>query len=120
MLIVLLVVGLLAGLGLVAPLLPPEWLVQAGWSCTWVGLLLGVPTGFWYHVKLRSSLRRMGILRERWWLRPVAFHDQMGREDRPAVLFWFYLGGAGFFLTVLGCLLVGAGVVLQGFRAGVF
>jgi hypothetical protein len=43
----------------------------------------------------------------------------MTRDDRPAVMPWFVIGGAGFVLTVLGCLGVGAGVLLEAWRAGV-
>ena len=119
-LIVLLGVGLLAALGLVAPLLPSEWVIRAGWLCAGLGLLLGVPTGLWYHVRLRASLLRNGRLARRWWLRPSSLHDRLDAEDRPSVMLWFTLGGAGFLVTLLGCLLVGAGVVLEGVRAGVF
>ena len=119
-LIVLLGVGLLSALGLVGPLLPSEWVIRAGWLCAVSGLLLGVPTGFWYHVRLRASLLRKGRLARRWWLRPSSLHDRLDPGDRPAVMLWFTLGGAGFLVTILGCLLVGAGVVLEGIRAGVF
>ncbi len=119
-LLVLFGVGLLSALGLVAPLLASEWVIQAGWLCALAGLLLGVPTGFWYHVRLRASLLRSGRLARHWWLRPSSLHDRLDPEDRPAVMLWFTLGGAGFLVTVLGCVLVGAGVVLEGIRAGVF
>lgn len=106
--------------GLVLPLLPAAGLVTAGIFCASVGLLLGVPAGFWYHVKLHACLRRRGPLTPGWWLRPVALHEQLSAVDRPTVLLWFYLGGAGFMLSVLGCGLVIFGVFLEGFRAGVF
>jgi len=99
-------VVLLAAGALVVHLVPAEWVVQAGWVCTAAGLLLGVPTGFWYHVRLRACLRRTGKL-------PAP-------EEQPGVLAWFFAGGVGFGLTVLGCFGVGAGVLLQAWRAGLF
>jgi len=111
-----LVVGACA---LVAQLVPAEWVVRGGWACTAAGLLLGVPTGFWYHVKLRGCLRRAGKLPAGWWLRPVAHHGQLGPEERSGVLVWFFAGGVGFGLTVLGCVGVAAGILLQAWRAGV-
>ena len=119
-LLVFMGVVLLAAAALVVQLVPAEWVVQAGWVCTAAGLLLGVPTGFWYHVRLRECLRRAGELPAGWWLRPVAYHGRLGPEEQPRVLVWFLAGGVGFGLTVLGCVGVGAGVLLQAWRAGVF
>jgi hypothetical protein len=34
-------------------------------------------------------------------------------------MLWFAIGGAGFGLTLLGCLGVGAAVLLEAWRAGV-
>ena len=106
--------------GLVLPFLPAAGMVTAGISCAAFGLLLGVPTGFWYHLKLHACLSPRGQLPRGWWLRPVALHDRLAPAERPVVLLWFYLGGAGFMLSVLGCGLVIFGVFLEGFRAGVF
>ena len=113
-------VVLLAAAALVVHLVPAEWVVQAGWACTAAGLLLGVPTGFWYHVRLRKCLQRAGELPAGWWLRPVAHHGRLAPEEQPGVLAWFFAGGVGFGLTVLGCFGVGAGVLLQAWRAGLF
>jgi hypothetical protein len=118
MLLVTLAIGLLVAGALVVQLVPAEWVVQTSGVCTALGLLVGVPTGFWYHVKLRECLRSAGELPARWWLQPVAHHEGLSPDDRPAVMFWFSLGGAGFGLTVLGCVGVGAGVLLQAWRAG--
>lgn len=119
-LVVLLGVGLLGAAALAAALLPAQTLVAAGVFCAGAGLLVGVPTGLWYHVVLYRCLRPRGPLPERWWVRPVALHRQLEPEERPPVLVWFYAGGAGFLLSVLGCGLVVAGVLLEGWRAGVF
>jgi hypothetical protein len=119
-LLVLLIVGLLAAGGLVVSFVPVEWLIQAGWLCTAAGLALGLPTGLWYHVRLRASLLPSGELPRRWWLHPTPLHARLRPDERPAVMLWFYLGAAGCAVSILGCVAVGASVVLAGFRAGVF
>jgi len=95
----------------VGPLLPLEWLLSAGVACTALGMLIGVPTGLWYHVRLYAALHPRGPLPARWWLRPVALHDRLDADERPAVMRWFYIGGVGFFVTAAGCALVTLAVV---------
>lgn len=118
-LLVLLAVALLAGGTVVVQVVPAEWLLQASCVCSVLGLLVGLPTGFWYHVKLHDSLRRAGDLPPRWWLRPVAHHAHLSADERSGVMPWFAIGGAGFVLTIVGCLGVAAAVLLEAWRAGV-
>lgn len=106
----------LAALGLLGPLVPTAWWLAGGVACTAFGLALGVPTGFWYHVRLRACLRARGELPPRWWLRPVALHGRLRAAERPEVLRWFFAGGVGFVLTLAGCGLVVLGVVLEAVR----
>jgi len=113
-------VALLGGAGVVVPLVPAQWFVDAGTQAIALGMLFGVPTGLWYHVRLARSLGRAGRLPSRWWLQPVGLHDQIPPADRGGVLRCFYLGGIGFLLTALGCVGVVMGVLLEGWRAGVF
>jgi len=96
----------LGAIGWLGPLVPLEWIVSAGVTCTALGMLLGVPTGLWYHVRLYAALRRQGPLPALWWLRPHSLHGQLAEGERSGVLRWFYLGGAGFALTAAGCALV--------------
>jgi hypothetical protein len=119
-LLVLFGVGLLAVAGIALPLVPSQAVVMTGAVGIAGGLLLGVPAGFWYHVRLYACLRARGPVPEGWWLRPVALHARLAPEERAGVLLWFYAGGLGFLVTVLGCALVVGGVILEGFRAGVF
>ena len=118
MLLVLALVGLLGVAGLLLPLLPAGVIVQAGGVIIAAGALLGLPTGLWYHVKLRAALQRQNQLPARWWLRPVSLHDRVPSEQRTAVLRWFYAGGLGFIAMILGCLTVTVGVLLEAHRAG--
>jgi hypothetical protein len=120
LLLVLAAVGAVSALGLVVPLIPPEWLVESGFWMTAAGMAFGLPTSLVWHVMLRSRLLRSGRLPARWWLRPVSLHASLAPHERPAVLVWFYLGGAGFALACAGCLLIGSGVVAAAVHAGAF
>lgn len=119
-LLVLLVLAGLAALVLAAALVSAQGIALAGAALAAAGLLLGVPTGVAYHVKLRAALGPRGELPARWWLRPAALHGRLRSDERPAVLLWFAVGGAGFVLTLLGCALATAGVLLEAHRAGLF
>jgi len=102
----LLVLGAVLGLaaaGLLATLVPIDVLLQLGGVITTVGLLIGVPTGFWYHVALYRTLRARGPLPSRWWLHPVPLHERLEERERDAVLLWFVAGGLGFGVVVIGC-----------------
>lgn len=117
----LLVLGsvvLLALLGLVAPLVPGSGWIDAGWLAVAGGLLVGVPTGAVYHVRLARALARRDRLPPRWWLRPTTLHGALEASDRSRVLPWCRAGAAGFVVTVAGCLAILAGVVSEAFRAG--
>jgi hypothetical protein len=117
LLAVLATVVLLAGLSLALPLLPPEALLAAGAGLALAGLALGVPTGLVYHLRLRAALRARAALPARWWLHPTVLHAELREDERRSVLAWFAAGGAGFVLTVLGCVVAALGVALQAFLA---
>jgi len=91
-----------------APWVP---MLQLGAGLAALGMLVGVPAGLLYHVLLRARLSEHGRLEPRWWLRPVAQHALLDeaalRRIRPA----FFVGGAGFLVTLLGCLVVVLGIV---------
>jgi len=110
-----LVLGLLALLGVAGfllPLLPWLALIQLGAAAIGLGLALGVPTGLVYHIKLARLLAARRELPPRWWLAPTRLHGRLRGGERRAVLAWFYLGGAGFVITLAGCGLVVAGALL--------
>jgi hypothetical protein len=112
---VVLGVGALSALALLAPHVPIEPILVAGTGCTVFGLVLGVPTGLWYHVKLRAALLQAGRLPERWWIHPVSLHGDIPPERQATVLLWFYIGGVGFGFTMLGCLAVALAVLFSFF-----
>lgn len=101
-LLVLVVVALLSA-GAWAPV---SWILAGAAGLLGLGLVIGVPTGLWYHVALRRALLSHGDLPPHWWLRPTAYHDRLTDDERPAVLPWFYAGGVGFVFTALSCVVL--------------
>ena len=105
-------VGLLVGGAWLVPLLSFEAVALVGAALTGLGILVGVPTGLYYHVLLHRCLRGRGVLAERWWLRPVEYHRHLTPDERRPVLAWFTIGGVGFALVMLGCLVVAGSLML--------
>ena len=115
MLEALLVFGVLAILILAGILtLIVNWatLIIAGAVLVAIGTVVGVPAGFWYHVRLYAHLAPRGELPARWWVSPVQHHEKLLDGERPDVLRWFYVGGAGFMVILLGCVVVALGVLV--------
>lgn len=102
LLIVAAAVALLGGLSALVLFVPFLWLLFAALACTVGGFLFGVPTGVYYHVVLRRELSRRGPVPPRWWLRPHHFHAELDDDARARVLPFWFMGGAGFLLTMLG------------------
>jgi len=108
----LLVIGLtgsLVGSAAIFSRTPWHWLFGGGLVLVIGGLLLGVPTGLWYHVLLHRALRKKGPLPAAWWLRPNLLHDALSVDERRQIMRPFYAGAAGFALSLLGCVFVAAG-----------
>lgn len=87
-------------------------LILAGIGLVLLGTLVGVPTGFWYHVRLHAHLAPRGELPPRWWVSPVKHHEKLRHDERDDVLRWFYVGGAGFMVIIAGCVLMLLGVLV--------
>lgn len=111
-LIVVALLALLAGAGWAALLLPWQVIVVAGAALAAAGLLFGVPTGFYYHLRLHAQLAPRGVLPARWWWSPVKFHRHLRADERGRVMPWFYAGAIGFLLIVLGCAITLFGLLL--------
>jgi len=84
--------------------LPPQYLIIAGLGALALGSIVGIPAGVYYHVVLRRLLLTHGPLPERWWLHPVQLHDDLDTDERGRFMPWFYVGGVGFVLTIVGAL----------------
>lgn len=87
-----------------------EALYYNGIWVTAAGFLLGVPTGFIYHLRLYQVLNPRGDLPRGWIWRPLRFNACLKPAERAGVMFWCYTGGFGFVVICVGLLMMGAGV----------
>lgn len=97
--------------GLAVVLLPWQFLLISGFVAMGLGLALGIPTGFYYHVLLRRALLKKPPIPKQWWLHPTRFHDQVKDDGARRLFVYFYLGAAGFFLILAGAFIAMLGVV---------
>lgn len=91
--------------------IPWGWLLAAGVILSALGLIVGVPTGLLYHVRLRATLAHAGALPARWWVHPTRLHERIGQPRRGHVLRPFYAGAAGFVAIIVGCGLAVVGLL---------
>lgn len=110
---VLVAVAVLGGMSMLALVLTSEAFLVGGLVAVGIGLAVGVPAGLWYHVILRRQLLTKGPLPERWWVSPVQYHERLRIEERRTFLPWFYVGGAGFVLIVVGAASVAYSLVRE-------
>ena len=103
-----LAIGIAGALALIsgAMLLPWSSLYTTAWIAIAVGMAVGVPTGFTYHVVLYKQLKIMGEVPRGWYWRPISFNSRLDPRGRARVLPWLYVGGAGFMLVVIGIALI--------------
>lgn len=95
---------------------PWEVLYYNGIWVTLLGFLVGVPTGFVYHVRLYRALHPRGELPAGWYWRPIRFNRCLLPEERPGVMSWCYAGGFGFLIICVGLLMMGSGAAMAIFR----
>ena len=105
------VVGVLVVLGSAAYVLSLEALLIAGASCVAVGFAIGLPAGALYHLKLYRCVALRGPVPRSFWLRPTSMHPDLDAAEWRDIAPWFVLGGTGFALIVLGCVIVMLGLL---------
>jgi hypothetical protein len=118
MLELLLVIGGLVAvgmIGLVSLVMTPQVMIEFGLWVLGAGLLMGIPTGLWYHVVLYRTLARRTTLPLRWWRRPVELHPLLTPQEFRRILPWFLAGAVGFGLCVVGGLAAIAGLSIARF-----
>lgn len=99
--------------GVMATIVTPDLMTELGLWTLLLGLVTGVPTGFWYHVVLYRILSRKMAVPPRWWLAPVDLHRHLAGEEFARIRPWFTLGGLGFVLSVAGGIAAMAGLLLD-------
>jgi hypothetical protein len=105
----------------VTAVLAVRWLMQSGVSpssLTELGLFIlaagiveGIPTGLYYHIVLYRLLHPRGRLPPGWWISPSRYHVHLTEEEARRVRRWFFLGGIGFLLCIIGGLMALSGMV---------
>ena len=78
-----------------------------------VGLAVGVPTGFWYHVVLYRLAAPKMPLPPRWWLSPGRLHRHLTAAEQRRIEPWYRIGGVGFVLCVAGGITAIAGLLAR-------
>ena len=111
-LLVLALVGI-GFLGYLITVITPHVFHNIGLVLLVVGLLEGVPTGFWYHVVLRRILVQRGALPPRWWIHPTRHHERLTPDEHRRIRLWFVLGGIGYTVAVAGGLAAIVGLLIE-------
>lgn len=110
-----LVLGAVAAVGLVvllATVLPAPVMIVLALGALLLGLVVGVPTGFWYHVVLYRTVSVRIAVPRRWWLSPAALHVHLTEAEQRRIRLWYRLGGIGLVLSVVGGLAAIAGLLM--------
>ena len=110
-----LVLGAVAAVGLavlLATVLTAPVMIMLALGALLLGLVVGVPTGFWYHVLLYRIVSARIAVPRRWWLSPSALHVHLTDAEQRRIRLWYRLGGIGFVLSVAGGLAAIAGLLM--------
>src|ERR1700675_2333772 len=97
---------------LLATVLTIPVMIMVALGALLLGLVVGVPTGFWYHVVLYRSVSARIAVPRRWWLSPSALHVHLTDAEQRRIWLWYRLGGIGFVLSVVGGLAAIAGLLM--------
>jgi len=87
---------------LVATVLTAPMMIMLALGALLLGLVVGVPTGFWYHVVLYRIVSTKIAVPRKWWLSPSALHVHLTDAEQRQIRLWYRLGGIGFVLSVIG------------------
>lgn len=99
-----------AVLGFITKASTPLIMIEFGLWILAGGLLIGIPSGLWYHVALYRALKRLMPLPSGWWRAPVKLHHRLTPSEFRPVRPWFVAGAAGFVLCCVGGMAAIAGL----------
>ena len=105
----------LAAVGLIgfgATILTPRLITAIGLGTLCLGIVMGVPTGFWYHVVLYRLVSAKIPLPRTWWLSPSKLHRHLTDVEQRRINPWYRVGGIGFVLCVVGGLAAITGLLM--------
>lgn len=100
-------------LGFLTTIITPRLMTTIGIVTLMLGLFVGVPTGFWYHVLLYRVLSPRVALPPKWWWAPVDLHPLLTEQELARLKPWFTIGGIGFVLSIVGGLAAMAGLLVR-------
>ncbi len=111
--LVLLAVVAVGLAGILATFQGSTLMTALGLGTLLVGLAIGLPTGFWYHVILYRFVSAKGPIPRAWWLSPSSLHGHLTPAERRRIAPWYRIGGVGFVLAVAGGLAAMAGLLAR-------
>ncbi len=100
-------------LGFLTTIITPRLMTTIGFVTLALGLLVGMPTGFWYHVLLYRVLTPRMTLPPKWWWAPVDLHRHLTEQEMARLKPWFTIGGVGFVLSIVGGFAAMAGLLVR-------
>lgn len=100
-------------LGFLTTIITPRLMTTIGIVTLMLGVFVGVPTGFWYHVLLYRVLSPRITLPPKWWWAPVDLHPLLTEQELARLKPWFTIGGIGFVLSIVGGLAAMAGLLVR-------
>lgn len=95
----------LVALALVGTYVPLPIIASTALALMGVGLLFGVPAGFYFHVLLRRALARLGAVPRGWYWNPTQHYEALDEPTARPMRPWLVAGALCFGLIVLGLLL---------------
>ena len=102
-----------AGLaGVSAAAVTPHLITAIGLSALCLGLVMGVPTGVWYHVVLYRYVSPKVPLPRKWWLSPAGLHRHLTAAEQRRIEPWYRIGGVGCVLCLVGGIAAIAGLLI--------